>query len=254
VLALAADRETRLLIFPIRDENPSGTRPVVTVAIIAVNALVFLYELSLGEGAGEFLATYGVVPASVLGGEDAGVAVGDGIGVYFPFLTAMFLHGGWGHLLGNMWFLWLAGDNIEDRIGHVAFVFFYLAAGVAASIAHVLLSGPSTVPMVGASGAISGVLGAYLVCFPRAKVVTLIWIFIFIHFARLPAMVLIGMWFLLQLVSAAMSNPNLPGVAWWAHIGGFVAGVVLIILWPKCRRAKQSKYEAIPDRWRHRAR
>ena len=244
-----------MIFLPIRDENPSGTRPVVTVAIIAVNVLVFFYELSLGEGAGEFFTTYGVVPASVLGREDAGVAVGVGAGAYFPFLTAMFLHGGWGHLLGNMWFLWLAGDNIEDRIGHVAFVFFYLVAGIAASAAHVLLSGPSTVPMIGASGAIAGVLGAYLVCFPRAKVVTLLWFFfIFVYFVRLPAMVLIGMWFVLQLVSAAMSDPGVPGVAWWAHIGGFVAGVVLIILWPKRKRAKQSKYEAVPDRWRRRVR
>ncbi len=248
-----ADRETQLLIFPIRDENPSGTRPFVTVTIIVVNVLAFLYERSLGEGAaGEFIRTYGVVPASVMGGEDAGVAAGAGI--YFPFLTAMFLHGGWGHLFGNMWFLWLVGDNIEDRIGHVAYIFFYLVVGIAASAAHVLVSGPSTIPMIGASGAIAGVLGAYLVCFPRAKVVTLIWVFIFIHFVRLPAMVLIGMWFVLQLVSAATSDPTLPGIAWWAHIGGFVAGVVLIVLWPKRKKARQSKYQAVPDRWRQRVR
>ena len=243
------------MIFPLRDENPSGTFPLVTIGIIAANVLVFLYERSLGGGLGEFVNTYGVVPARVLGTADSVQALPEGgAGVYFPFLTAMFLHGGWGHLIGNMWLLWLAGDNIEDRIGHVGFVAFYLVAGIAASAAHVVFSGPSPVPMIGASGAISGVLGAYLVCFPRAKVVMLLWFFfIFVTFVRVPASILIGLWFALQILSAMATDPNLPGIAWWAHIGGFVAGALFIVLWPKCKRAKQSRYDAVPDRLRARS-
>ncbi len=243
------------MFFPIRDENPSGTFPLVTLAVIAVNVIVFLYELSLGESTNAFIQTYGVVPARLFGpgeGGAAGPVLHGGAGAYFPFLTAMFLHGGLWHLAGNMWLLWLAGDNIEDRIGHAAFILFYLVAGVAASAAHVLLSGPTTVPMIGASGAIAGVLGAYLVCFPRAKVVMFVWVFILVTFIRIPASILIGLWLAGQILSALASDPGAPGIAWWAHIGGFAAGAVLILFWPKCKRMRQSKYQAVPDRWRER--
>jgi membrane associated rhomboid family serine protease len=247
------------LIFPLRDENPSGTFPLVTVGIIAANILIFLYEMSLGEGVREFVGTYGVVPARLFGPGDSGGAPGaapaGGAGAYLPFLTAMFLHGGVGHLVGNMWLLWLAGDNIEDRIGHGAFILFYLIAGVAASAAHVILSGPSTLPMIGASGAIAGVLGAYVICFPRARVVMLVWLFfIFVWFVRVPAVILIGLWFAVQMLSALVESAHpgrlSSGIAWWAHIGGFLAGAVLIVLWPKCKRTRQEKYKATPDRWR----
>ena len=240
------------MFFPVRDENPSGTFPLVTVALIVANVLVFLYEKSLGESASAFILTYGVVPARVIG---SGAAVPPGgAGAYFPFLTAMFLHGGFWHLAGNMWLLWLAGDNIEDRIGHGAFILFYLVAGVAASAAHVMLSGPTPVPMIGASGAIAGVLGAYLVCFPRAKVVMFVWVFILVTFIRIPASILIGLWLAGQILSAMMSDPAAPGIAWWAHIGGFAAGAVLILFWPKRKAMRQSKYQAMPDRWRERRR
>jgi membrane associated rhomboid family serine protease len=163
----------------------------------------------------------------------------------------MFLHGGIMHIVGNMWFLWLFGDNIEDRLGHVGFVAFYFVCGFGASAAHVFFTGPTGVdafmPMVGASGAIAGVLGAYFICFPRAKVLTIVPIF-FIFFFRLPAYFFLLVWLLGQ-VSGVLS-PDAAGIAWWAHIGGFALGAALAIVWPKCKRSRQTGYEAKPDVWR----
>ncbi len=169
----------------------------------------------------------------------------------FTFFSAMFLHGGPMHLIGNMWFLWLFGDNIEDRVGHVGFILFYLICGVGASAAHVFFTGPSQVPMVGASGAIAGVLGAYLVCFPRAKVLTVVPVF-FLLFIRLPAFLFLLLWLAGQVLGVL--SPGSGGIAWWAHIGGFALGAVLVVFWPKHKRSRQSLYGALPDAWRARRR
>jgi membrane associated rhomboid family serine protease len=170
----------------------------------------------------EFIAQYAVVPYHLLHYYGP-------IEALTKLTTTMFLHGGWMHLLGNMLYLWIFGDNIEDRVGHVKYLIFYLIAGYAATISHVYLLPNSTVPMVGASGAIAGVLGAYFILFPRAKVLTLLPIFIFITFVRIPAVLFLGFWFLLQVFNQTMvSSPDAQSVAWWAHIGGFAAGAILI--------------------------
>jgi membrane associated rhomboid family serine protease len=258
-------------LIPLRDENPSGTFPVVTLALIATNVLVFIYEVSLGdEGFRAMIDAYGLLPASVwsLGGvavSPAGVpgvtaevaaqatAVAEARAPFAPihFVTAMFLHGSVMHIAGNMWFLWLFGDNIEDRLGHVGFTAFYFVCGFGASAAHVYFMGPTSVgsfmPMVGASGAIAGVLGAYFICFPRAKVLTIV-PFFFLFFLKLPAFILLLVWLLGQVSGVLL--PEESGIAWWAHIGGFALGAALAIVWPKCKRSRQSDYEAKPDVWR----
>ncbi len=206
-------------MFPLKDTAPKYTRPVVTFAIIALNLLVFLFELSLGSRARNILIEYyGLVP--------------DQFRLAAVF-TSMFLHGGWMHVLGNMWFLWIFGDNVEDLLGHAKFLVFYLLCGVAAALAQVL-SGPySTTPMVGASGAIAGVMGAYLIKFPRALVLTLIFILFFITTVEIPAPVMLVYWFLIQFFSGvetsfARTNLSQGGTAFFAHVGGFLAGVLLI--------------------------
>jgi membrane associated rhomboid family serine protease len=227
-------------MFPLKDENPTELVPVVTLLIIGANALAWF----LVQGAGtepallSSLCRWGLVPAELTGRLGAGDVIqlgraarcrlegGSGLTV----LTAMFLHGGWFHIVGNMWFLWVFGNNIEDSMGHVRFLLFYLLCGSVAAAAQVLSAPDSAVPMIGASGAISGVMGAYLVLYPRVKVYTLIFLFLFITVVALPAYVLLGFWFLLQLVSGSVSQAAGGGVAFWAHVGGFVAGVVLIPL------------------------
>lgn len=170
----------------------------------------------------QFIAKYAVVPYHLLNYYGPIEAIS-------KLTTTMFLHGGWMHLLGNMLYLWIFGDNIEDRMGHVKYLIFYLIAGYVATLTHAYLLPSSTIPMVGASGAIAGVLGAYLILYPRAKVLTLLPIFIFITFVRIPALLFLGFWFILQVINQTMvSSPDAQSVAWWAHIGGFVAGAVLI--------------------------
>jgi membrane associated rhomboid family serine protease len=219
-------------MFPFRDHLRPRRRPLVTPALVTLNAAVFVYELSLGPRLEGFVADWGVVPARL----SAEWAVG-GAGLLtegLTILTSMFLHGGWLHLIFNLWFLWIFGDNVEDRLGRARFLLLYLLAGAAAAMAHVAAEPASTIPTVGASGAIAGVLGAYLVTFPRARVTTLIPIFFFIHIADLPAWVVLGMWFALQFLSGALAlattQASVGGVAWWAHIGGFAAGAVLMPL------------------------
>ena len=251
-------------MIPLRDENPSGTFPIVTIGLIAANVLAFLYELSLGPGAGGLVRTYGLVPASVwsLAGMElapaAEAAVRDAappvIPVFISVFTSMFLHGGLWHIVGNMWFLWLFGDNIEDRLGHVVYLLFYLVCGVGASAAHVFFSGASAIPMIGASGAISGVLGAYFICFPRARVLTLVPLFIMFFFMRVSAGFFLLFYIGMQVLNALASDPKAPGVAWWAHIGGFALGAALVMVLPRCKRSRQSDYAARPDAWRARGR
>jgi len=223
-------------MIPIRDRNPSGTFPFVTVSIIALNIMVFLFELSMGQGLDSFLFQFGVVPIKVYYSTD--IPGSNIINTYFPFLSFMFLHGGFVHLIGNMWYLWIFGDNVEDRLGRIKFVIFYLICGIGSAIVHVYFNSQSEVPCVGASGAIAGVLGAYMVTFPRARVLVLIPLFIVWQTIELPAIIVLGFWFLIQFFSgtASISSTHGGGVAWWAHIGGFVLGVILIKLFPKSRR------------------
>ena len=255
-------------MIPLRDDAPSGTFPVVTLALIVTNVLTFMYEISVGLA--PVILRFGLVPASVwaLGGvsvapagapSDLAAGLTAAMAERAPFVplhfvTAMLLHGGIMHIVGNMWFLWLFGDNIEDRLGHAGFVAFYFVCGLGASAAHVFFMGPSSagsfVPMVGASGAIAGVLGAYFICFPRAKVLTIVPIF-FLFLLRLPASFFLLLWLLGQ-VSGVLSPES--GIAWWAHIGGFALGATLAVVWPKCKRSRQSGYEAKPDVWRARRR
>ncbi|HXI03671.1 MAG TPA: rhomboid family intramembrane serine protease [Candidatus Saccharimonadales bacterium] len=213
-------------MIPLRDENPTRRFPVVTVALIAVNCLAFLYELALPPATrADLVMVRGLVPALVWNLPALGPAFAVPVGA--SVFTSMFLHGDILHLLGNMLFLWVFGDNVEDRMGRGRFIVFYLVCGMAAAATQVAAMPGSRVPMIGASGAISGVLGAYMLLFPRARVLTLVPIFIFIQFMRLPAVFVLGIWFLYQvLLSFAAGSGG--GVAWFAHIGGFIAGVVLL--------------------------
>ncbi|HXO20449.1 MAG TPA: rhomboid family intramembrane serine protease, partial [Thermoanaerobaculia bacterium] len=215
-------------MIPLRDLNPSRTLPVVTVTLIAVNVLLFFYELSLGPELQPFVMQAAFVPARYLGGGPLALIPG-----FESALLSMFLHGGWAHIAGNMLFLWIFGDNVEDRLGHFRFLVFYLAAGFVATATQALVSPDSGVPQIGASGAISGVLGAYLFLFPRARVVTLLFLGFFVQLIRVPAMVFLPLWFLLQFFSgiASLGAPSgQGGVAFFAHIGGFIAGPLLLLL------------------------
>ena len=221
-------------MIPLRDDNPTSTLPVLTVTLIAANVLIFFYQVSLGPEAGQLLVyQFGAVPAAILGTKHLPPALAM-IPPAFGVFTSMFLHGGWLHLIGNMLYLWIFGNNIEDAMGHVRYLIFYLVCGVVASLSHILSDVQSLIPSIGASGAISGVLGAYLLLYPRAKVLVLIPLGFFTQLMYIPASIVLGFWFLLQLLSSAMSGgQGAGGVAWWAHIGGFLAGVVLVSLFKK---------------------
>jgi membrane associated rhomboid family serine protease len=206
------------MLIPLYDDNPTRRFPVMTVGLIVVNVLVFLYELSLGDEAlVQFVYAAGFLPARLTGGE---VPAFDLLPLPLTFVSHMFLHGGWMHLIGNMWFLWIFGDNVEDRLGPLKFLGIYLAWGWVAAATQMMLGGDPSVPMVGASGALAGVLGAYAVLYPQAKVHTLLFLFIFITRITIPAFVMLGIWFGIQFYSLGEA-----GVAWWAHIGGFMAGL-----------------------------
>ena len=221
-------------MIPLRDDNPTRTTPVVNYALVAACALVFLWQISLGTRGEAAIYAYGLIPDVLLG--DARLP--PGLAVVPPWMTvftSMFLHGGWMHLIGNLLYLWIFGDNIEDRLGHGRYVVFYLLCGIAAALAQALPDPGSQVPMVGASGAISGVLGAYLLLFPRAHVLVLIPLGPFAHLTRLPALWVLGLWFAMQLLSEMFAAGG-AGVAFRAHIGGFVAGMVLLPLMRRRRR------------------
>ncbi len=230
-------------MIPLRDLNRVERAPLVTYALIAINLAVFLYQLTLDDFEGRrFLAQYGVVPYMLT--EDFHVA-----SLSTPFY-AMFIHGGWWHLLSNMWFLHIFGDNVEDAMGRIRFLLFYLAAGLCASLAHVFVGPSSQLPMVGASGAIAGVLGAYLRLFPRNRLLTLIPIFFFAFIRELPAPFFIGVWFLLQLLNGFGSlgyASSIGGVAFFAHIGGFAAGLWLLGLFGVRRNTTQGFRSSHPS-------
>ena len=226
-----------IAMIPLRDENPSATVPLVSRALIVLNVAVFLYQALLGPGLRAFVYEWGLVPARLTLAlrfhEEPVAATG------LTLLSSTFLHGGWSHLIGNMWYLWIFGDNVEDRLGHVRFLLFYLAAGVVAGLLHFLAHPVSGLPTVGASGAIAGVLGAYTVAFPRARVVTLVPLFPFFQIVALPAFLVLGLWFVLQFVLGlgALGAAAGGGIAWWAHIGGFVFGWLALRLLGGSRRS-----------------
>jgi len=216
-------------MIPLRDVIPSRTTPVTTVSLIALNALAFFYQLSLGDAVNEFVLYFGLVPAAFS---------------WVTVMTSMFLHGGFLHFGGNMLYLWIFGDNVEDRMGHGRFLVFYLLCGVAAALAQTALNPDSVVPMVGASGAIAGVMGAYFVLYPHSRIVTLVPIFVFIQIMEIPAIFFLGIWFLMQFLSGvgsiatAVGGEPAGGIAFWAHVAGFLAGVSSVIVFRRPERQK----------------
>ena len=221
-------------MFPLRDDNPTTITPVVTWVLIAISSIVFFYQFSLGPEESQIFAyQFGAVPDVVAGTErlPANIAL---IPPILSLFTSMFLHGGWMHLVGNMWFLWIFGNNIEEAMGHLRYLAFYLICGLLASIAQILSYPESSIPTIGASGAIAGVMGAYLMLYPRARVWTLIFLVFFIRLIYLPASVVLGFWILIQFINGSMTaGHGAGGVAFWAHIGGFVSGVLLVGLFKK---------------------
>jgi membrane associated rhomboid family serine protease len=208
------------LLLPLKDDIPTRTFPVVTIGIILTNALVFYHQLAMGlEENEQFILQWGAIPYWVI----HGAAPLSGLR---SLISSMFVHGGFFHLFGNMLYLWIFGNNIEDRLGHVRFFLFYLVCGIFAAGAQILYQPDSMIPMVGASGAIAGVLGGYLLMFPGGRVLTLVFVFIFVKLIRIPALVVLGFWFVVQLISALAGAEE--GVAFFAHIGGFVSGLVLV--------------------------
>ena len=219
-------------MIPLHDDNPTELAPFVTVAFIVACVLVFLYQASLPPHPSEtFVFQYGAIPALVFGRADLPDTMAVAVPTYMTLITSMFLHGGWMHLLGNMLYLWIFGNNIEDVMGHARFVVFYTTCGIVAALSHALTDPSSTIPMIGASGAISGVLGAYVLLFPRAHVLVLM---PGIGMTRVAAGFVLGMWFVMQLLSGGMSlGGKGGGVAFFAHIGGFLAGMALIGLFKR---------------------
>jgi membrane associated rhomboid family serine protease len=227
-------------MIPIRDENPTRRFPIVNYALILINVLVFLWQVSLGTSSDAAFYRLALIPLDVTSGFD--------VGDVRSILTSMFMHAGLMHLLGNMLYLWIFGDNVEDVLGHFRYLLFYLAGGFVASFTHVLLNPTSTIPTVGASGAIAATLGAYLLLFPHRRIVTIIPLGFFLQIARIPALIVLGFWFILQLFqgTVALGMAQLGGVAFWAHIGGFVFGMLFGPLLRERRRALTN----VMDDWR----
>jgi membrane associated rhomboid family serine protease len=232
------------IVIPLHDNIPTRHVPLVTWSLILVNAVVFALELSLpGPVLERVVHCLGLVPARFI--DPAwGFRVGCTANSFWPFLTSMFLHGGWLHIIFNMWALWIFGDNVEDRMGHARYLVFYLLCGIAAGVTMTLVTPNATVPTIGASGAIAGILGAYFIFYPTAEVIVLLPIFIFPLFFRLPAVVYIGIWFLMQFLTGTLSLVSSPtaagGIAWWAHVGGFLTGAILCRFFtPPVRRRRR---------------
>jgi rhomboid family protein len=227
-------------MIPLRDDTPRFSTPYLTYFLIALNTLVWFYELMLGaqshRALDRFIYAFGVVPSYDLtvisGGTDLSPAAG-----ILPIFTSMFLHGSWLHIIGNMWVLWIFGDNIEDYLGHFKYLLFYFVSGLGAGLLHIIFNLNSRLPSVGASGAIAGVMGAYFVLYPKARVLTIVPLIIFFTFWWLPAWIVLGYWFLVQFLSGAATaiaatSQTTGGVAFWAHVGGFATGILLIKLLP----------------------
>ncbi|MFB3925751.1 MAG: rhomboid family intramembrane serine protease [Syntrophales bacterium] len=218
-------------MFPIRDTIRSKNFPLVNSLLIAANVVLFLIELSYGDMLNEFIFRYGLVPARYSIAEIS--AHFTAAELVFPFFSFMFLHGGFWHILGNMWFLYIFGDNIEDSLGSARYLIFYFLCGWISAATHIVLNPESQIPTIGASGAIAGVMGAYSVMFPRSRIITLIPILFIPYFVEIPAVFFLGLWFFLQFIGASVTDAHVSGIAWGAHVGGFIAGVVLakILTW-----------------------
>ncbi len=222
-------------MIPLRDTIPSRRPPVVNVLLIIANVLAFLFELSLGPKLSQFIGVVAAVPAKIVFAFEQGTI---SIQNFVPIVTSMFLHGGWLHLGGNMLYLWIFGDNVEDKMGHGRYLAFYLLCGIGATALHIYMEPSSHTPIVGASGAIAGVLGAYFLLFPQSKVLTLVPIWFFLQVVELPALIFIGFWFVMQFFYGIFSlgfEEIGGGVAWWAHVGGFATGMVLVYPFRKYR-------------------
>ncbi len=218
-------------MIPLRDINPTERFAIVTFSLIVLNSAVFVYELSLGAMDGEmFLYSFALIPKRLFSPD---AVTGSTIPVAATMVTSMFLHGGWLHIAGNMLYLWIFGNNVEDATGRIRFIVFYLLCGLFAAYAHAVMNSTSLTPMIGASGAISGVLGAYLLLYPRVRVVTLVLFGFYIRTVEVPAMIILGFWFVLQFLNALVPSGSGGGVAWYAHIAGFVAGMLLIGLFKR---------------------
>ncbi len=227
-------------MFPLKDNIPAKHFPAVNIWLIAINVLCFIYEVKLGSHLEGFIMQYGFIPARFVAQQQKDIF---DLSRFVPVFTSMFLHGNLLHLVSNMWFLWIFGDNVEDRMGHGRYLAFYLFCGIVAVFAQALLLPTSRAPMVGASGAIAGVLGAYLLLYPAARILTLLPIFILFYLVEIPAYFFLGFWFLLQFLQGStilLNSGQAPqgGVAWWAHIGGFGTGVLLAFLFLK-RKARR---------------
>jgi membrane associated rhomboid family serine protease len=213
-------------MIPIRDTIPSKNYPVVNHTIIGINVVLYLFEMTQGADLNRFIYVYGLVPARYSVPQIASYF--STFQQFFSLLSFMFLHGGFFHLLGNMWFLYIFGDNIEDRLGPFRYIAFYLLCGITSGLSHLLLNLHSNMPTIGASGAVAGVMGAYLILHPHAKILTLIPIIIIPWFIEIPAFFFLGLWFVIQFLNATGTHGGISGIAWWAHIGGFVFGIVYL--------------------------
>jgi membrane associated rhomboid family serine protease len=217
-------------MIPLRDNIPSRKFPIINILLIVLNFIVFFYELSLGDGAEGLIFQYGIIPATLVK-SIVNINTSNISSLILPFFSAIFLHGGWYHILSNMLYLWIFGDNVEDRMGHFKYLIFYLICGFTSSIVHILTNISSSIPTIGASGAISGVLGAYFIIFPKARVMTILPFGFFLQIAAVPAFLFLGFWFISQtlngVASLAVKTYMTGGVAWWAHIGGFITGIII---------------------------
>jgi membrane associated rhomboid family serine protease len=229
-------------LIPLKDMTPRRSFPFITLLLIAINIIVFIHQISLSPAAGDtFIKTYGLVPAKI----SAALAGKRSLeSALLPLFTCMFLHGGWLHIIGNMWFLWIFGGNVEDRLTPLPYLLLYLVTGLGSGISQTLFSWGSHVPSIGASGAIAGVLGAYIVFFPKSRILTLIPLFIIWFTWKVPAVVFIGLWFLAQFMSgiSSLGTAAMGGVAWWAHVGGFLLGVLLAFIARPFTRASPAAY------------
>ncbi len=245
-------------MFPLKDDNPTELTPYVTYVLML--GCIGMWVLVQGAGMDQgplvsSVCSLGAIPGEITGALGGGVVeLGPGMtctlggATWSTLVTSMFLHGSWMHLIGNMWFLWIFGNNVEDSMGHARYLFFYMICGLVASFAHIASEPASAIPTVGASGAISGVLGGYFLLYPRARVKTLIFLLIFVTVRNLPAALFLGLWFLVQIVSSMAPGGGAGGVAFWAHIGGFVAGVVLIKLFERPQLVEAKRRGVVLDR------
>lgn len=232
-------------MIPLKDMTPRRSFPMMTLLLIAINVLVFIHQITLPGPAGDaFIRTYGLVPSHIsqaLAGHHYTMEQ-----ALLPLFTCMFLHGGWLHILGNMWFLWIFGANVEDRMGPLPYLIFYLICGIGSGISEMAFSWGSHIPSIGASGAISGVLGAYIVLFPKSRILSLVPLLIIFFLWKVPAVIFIGLWFLMQFLSGVAElgaqSAAQGGVAWWAHVGGFLLGLLLVKLFAMSSSKRPAYY------------